>query len=153
MAECTNFYDAFKANMDALHLPVPTTLFATLQTSIASVTSIMSTLKTLGPDATIAEVAGATTKLEALSAAGSILACAYLGAVIGSLMVATDVATSCKSGRGANTSIAILQWAARHGLSVHPLVMSQMLRHPEVFAPGPYNNYRMKANMALRGVR
>ncbi len=135
--------------MAALHLPVPTTLFATLQTSLASVTSMMTTLKTLGPNATVAELVGATTRLEMLSVAGSVLASGYIGAVIGSLIVATDAVASCKP--GANATIEITRWAARHGLIVHPLVLTQLLRHPEILAPASYSNFDQRARVALKG--
>ena len=76
--------------MAALHLPVPTTLFATLQTSLASVTSMMTTL-------------------------------------------------------------AIARWAARYGLIIHPLVLTQLLRHPEILAPASYSNFDQRARVALKG--
>lgn len=41
MPKCPTFFEAFQANMTALHMPVPTTLFATLQTSLASVATMM----------------------------------------------------------------------------------------------------------------
>ncbi|WP_244109689.1 hypothetical protein [Burkholderia cenocepacia] len=146
---CSNFSQAFEANMAALHLLVPTTLFATLQTSLASVTSMMTTLKALGPNASVAELAGATTKLEMLGVAGSILASAYIGAVIGSLIVATDSIASCKP--GANATIAITRWADRHGLMLHPLVLTQLLRHPEILEPAPYSNFDQRKRVALKG--
>ncbi|UXU90515.1 hypothetical protein [Burkholderia sp. S-53] len=154
MSQCPTFFEAFQANMTALHMPVPTTLFATLQTSVASVAAMMGVIKTLGADATVAELIGATTKLEAVTVGGSILASFYLGAVVGSLIVATDSAVSCGSGkRGANTSLAVAQWGTRYGLAVHPLVMAQILRHPEVLAPGPHSYLGLKANTAIRGAR
>ncbi|WP_260428067.1 hypothetical protein [Burkholderia sp. Bp8984] len=80
---------------------------------------------------------GATTKLEVATVVGAILASVYLGAVIGSLMVATDAASACGIGkRGTDLSLAVAQWGARHRLAVHPLIMAQILRHPEVLAPG-----------------
>lgn len=91
---CSSFSEAFQANMTALHMPVPTTLFATLQTAVASVSTMMGALKTLGPDAKVAELFGATTKLEVATVVGAILGSVYLGAVIGSLMVATDAASA-----------------------------------------------------------
>jgi hypothetical protein len=151
MQTCPSFSEAFQANMAALRMPIPTTLFATLQSSIASVTSMMTILKTLGANATVAELAVATTKLEKLGIAGSMLASAYLGAVIGSLIVATDAVESC--GKGGSASVAITQWAAGKGLFIHPFVMMQLLRHPEVLAPGPYSNYEQKTRVALRGSR
>ncbi|QTD95261.1 hypothetical protein J4G50_34000 [Burkholderia anthina] len=140
--------------MAALHMPVPTTLFATLQTSVASVSTMTGTLKTLGPDATVGEMLGATTILEKAGVVGSTLASAYLGAIVGSLMVATDSTLACGIGkRNANMSLAVAQWGARYGLYIHPFVMAQILRHPEVLAPGPHSYLGLKANTAIRGAR
>lgn len=90
MAACVSFSRAFQDNMAGLHLPVPTILFATLQTSLASTSAALGALKALGPGATVAELIGATTGLELLTVAGSMLGVFYLGAVVGSLMVATN---------------------------------------------------------------
>ena len=154
MSKCPSFSTAFHANMTALHMPVPTTLFATLQTSIVSVAAMMDVLKTLGADATVGELIGATTKLEGVTIGSSILASIYLGAVIGSLMVATDASLACGVGkRGINMSLAVARWGTRYGLAVHPLVMAQILRHPEVLAPGSHSYLGLKANTAIRGAQ
>ncbi|MCA8092816.1 hypothetical protein LGM65_18310 [Burkholderia anthina] len=151
---CTSFSQAFQDNMNALHMPVPATLFATLQTSLASVGSMMGALKALGANVTVAELIGATTKLEMVTVGTSILGSIYLGAVIGSLMVATDASLACGIGKSnANTSLAVAQWGARYGLAIHPLVMAQILRHPEVLVPGPHSYLGLKTNTAIRGAR
>ncbi|WP_230943805.1 hypothetical protein [Burkholderia anthina] len=152
--EMSEFSAAFHANMTALHMPVPTTLFATLQTSIVSVAAMMDVLKTLGADATVGELIGATTKLEGVTIGSSILASIYLGAVIGSLMVATDASSACGVGkRGINMSLAVARWGTRYGLAVHPWVMAQILRHPEVLAPGSHSYLGLKASTAIRGAQ
>ncbi|QND98313.1 hypothetical protein SY91_05770 [Burkholderia cenocepacia] len=154
MSKCPSFSTAFHANMTALHMPVPTTVFAILQTSIASVAAMMSVLKTLGADATVGELIGATTKLEVVTIGSSILGSIYLGAIIGSLMVATDASLACAVGkRGTNMSLAVARWGTRYGLAIHPLVMAQILRHPEVLAPGSHSYLGPKANTAIRGAR
>ncbi len=151
MATCVSFSKAFQDNMAALRLPVPATLFSTLQTSIASVSAALGVLKALGPGATVAELIGATTGLELLSVAGSMLGVFYLGAVVGSLMVATGAAAECKDPRGRQSSVAIAAWGASMGLSVPPFVIAHMLRHPEVFAPAFHNGYGMRAKLVTRG--
>ncbi|WP_244100003.1 hypothetical protein [Burkholderia anthina] len=149
-----DFFEAFQANMTALHMPVPTTLFATLQTSLASDATMMGAIKSLGANATVGELLGATTKLEIATVGTAILGSAYLGAVIGSLMVATDASLSCGPGKGnTNLSMAVAQWGAKYGLAVHPLVMAQILRHPEVVAPGPHSYLGLKLNTAMRGAQ
>ncbi len=115
---------------------------------------MMGILKTLGADATVGELIGATTKLEVVTVGSSILGSIYLGAVIGSLMVATDASLACGIGRrGTNMSLAVAQWGTRYGLAVHPFVMAQILRHPEVLAPGPHSYLGLKANTAIRGAQ
>ncbi|WP_241020707.1 hypothetical protein [Burkholderia sp. Ac-20344] len=85
---------------------------------------------------------------------GAILGSVYLGAVIGSLMVATDAASACGIGKhGSNLSLAVAQWGARYRLAIHPLIMAHILRHPEVLAPGPHSYLGLKANTAIRGAR
>lgn len=154
MSKCPSFFEAFHTNMTALHMPVPTTLFATLQTSVASVAAMMGVLKTLGADATVGELIGATTKLEVVTLGSSILGSIYLGAVVGSLMVATDGSLACGAGKhGTNMSLTVAQWGTRYGLAVHPLVVAQILRHPEVLAPGSHSYLGLKANTAIRGAR
>ncbi|MCA8095409.1 hypothetical protein LGM65_31835 [Burkholderia anthina] len=68
---------------------------------------------------------GATTILEKAGVVGSTLASAYLGAIVGSLMVATDSTLAYGIGkRNANMSLAVAQWGARYGLYIHPFVMA-----------------------------
>ncbi len=151
MAACVSFSRAFQDNMACLHLPVPTTLFATLQTSLASTSAALGALKALGPGATVAELIGATTGLELLTIAGSMLGVFYLGAVVGSLMVATNAVAACKDPRGLRSSVAIATWGASMGLAVPPILIAHMLRHPEVLSPTTYNNYGVRARFAPRG--
>ncbi|MDC6126498.1 hypothetical protein PPH41_00510, partial [Burkholderia gladioli] len=91
---CTTFSKAFEQNMVALNMPVPNGLFVTLQTAIGTASTMLGAIKTIGADATVAELVGATTELEALMVAGSILAAGYVGAVIGSLIIAADASLS-----------------------------------------------------------
>lgn len=83
-----NFYDYFKANMNAMGLPCPDSLFADLTTALATIKSIQAAI-TVGGNVTIAELIGAGTLSEGLAVAGGVAASFYLGACIGSLAVAT----------------------------------------------------------------
>jgi len=74
--------------MKALGLPVPSSLFDTYQTAVATATTLIGTLATLGKGPTMADIIGATLGLEKLAVAASIGASAYTGAVIGSIAVA-----------------------------------------------------------------
>ena len=100
MSQCYNsgdFKKYFNNNMQALGLPVPSTLFDTFQTAIATASTIAGTLATLGKGATIGELIGATVGLEKLTVAASIGAAAYTGAVIGSIAVASGRSLGCGS--------------------------------------------------------
>jgi len=98
MFQCYNdgdFKKYFNENMHALGLPVPAGLFETAETAIASSLAILKTLDTLGKGATMAEVAGATIFLEKAMVLGAIVAAGYVGAVIGSIAVATGRSLGC----------------------------------------------------------
>ncbi|AQP99250.1 hypothetical protein B0W48_05190 [Pseudoalteromonas aliena] len=92
-----DFKKYFTENMKQLGLPVPSTLFDTYQTAIATATTMAGTLATLGKGATVAELIGATIALEKLAIAASISAAAYTGAVIGSIAVASGRSIGCGS--------------------------------------------------------
>ncbi|WP_254699866.1 hypothetical protein [Trinickia violacea] len=108
-------------------------MFATIPSAMATVTAMLRALKDVGQNATVAEMIGATTMLEKLSVVAGIYASYYTGAVIGSLIVATDAAIGCKNGSEA-------QAAARRFFVLNGLVMTEpmrlfFLRHPEVLNP------------------
>jgi hypothetical protein len=92
-----DFKKYFDENMKELGLPVPSTLFGTYQTAVATASTLVGTLKTLGKGATMGELIGATTGLEELAVAASIGAAAYTGAVIGSIAVASGRSLGCGS--------------------------------------------------------
>ena len=98
MSQCYtsgDFKKYFIENMTALGLPVPSSLFDTYQTAVATASTIVATLATLGKGATMAELIGATVGLEKLAVAASIGAAAYTGAVIGSIAVASGRSLGC----------------------------------------------------------
>lgn len=100
MSQCYtsgDFKKYFNENMEELGLPVPSSLFDTYQTAVATVTTLVGTLATLGKGATMAELIGATVGLEKLAVAASIGAAAYTGAVIGSIAVASGRSLGCGS--------------------------------------------------------
>ncbi|WP_244130686.1 hypothetical protein [Burkholderia pyrrocinia] len=122
--------------MDALGLPAPSSLFAAQQTATGTLATILGALKTLGPTATVGELIGATTGLELLAAASAVGASFYVGAVIGSLIVATDASLVCdRHGMAAVAGIRV--WASRRGLAVPQEVYRVIERYPEVLRPMP----------------
>ncbi|AOJ81152.1 hypothetical protein WS86_11360 [Burkholderia savannae] len=121
--------------MEALGLLAPESLFGTVQTATGSLTTILGTLKALGPDATVAELIGATTGLEMLAVVSACGAAFYAGAVVSSLIVATDASITCSNKISATSSVR--QWAARKGVSLPRDVYRAIQMHPEVLRPGP----------------
>lgn len=100
MSQCYNsgdFKKYFNENMKELGLPVPSSLFDTYQTAVATASTLVGTLATLGKGATMGELIGATVGLEKLAVAASIGAAGYTGAVIGSIAVASGRSSGCGS--------------------------------------------------------
>ncbi|MGV2290136.1 hypothetical protein AAHK20_15585 [Trinickia sp. YCB016] len=149
MATCPSFSAAFRRNMEALGLEVPHSLFGTQQAAIGTLTMLLAPLKTLGPNATVAELIGATTGLEALAVVAGLGAAFYVGAVVGSLMVAADEAMVCTNGFQA--SQAAHSWALRHGFALPREVELVLLHHPEILQPSPYR--RVYAERARVGAQ
>ncbi|HCH2580025.1 TPA: hypothetical protein NKS71_001208 [Vibrio parahaemolyticus] len=99
MAACNistgEFSKHFNANMKALGLPVPSTLFDSATAAISNAAIMIEALKKLGRGATVAELIKATTGLEKLKVAGALLASFYVGAVVGSIAVASTKTLGC----------------------------------------------------------
>ncbi|CAE6802871.1 hypothetical protein R75461_05272 [Paraburkholderia nemoris] len=143
---CGDFGKAFTANMNALGLPAPSSLFGSIQAAASNVATMLGALKTLGPGATVAELIGATTALEVLSVVGALSASFYVGACIGSLVVAANAAMKCTSGTAAATARAT---AARVGLVIPDTMLAFIQRHPEVMIDSPSRgNYAFLASRA-----
>ncbi|AKE03965.1 MULTISPECIES: hypothetical protein [Burkholderia] len=134
MVACPGFYTAFRDNMAASGLDAPASLFGTYQTAVGTLTLLLQPLAKLGAGATVAELIGATVGLEKLMVVGALGASFYIGAAIGSLIVAADNAMVCTSGVDARRRGAI--WAARHGLPMPATVSMVLFHHPEVMQPG-----------------
>jgi hypothetical protein len=52
----SDFYKAFKGNMDAMGLPAPASLFSTLTVAIASTSAIANCIAKLGTTVTVSEL-------------------------------------------------------------------------------------------------
>ena len=125
--QVSDFYEYFEENMKGLGLPAPETLFGTLQTAVANATVILSQLEKFGTTVTIGELIGAGTRLEGL---GSIAACSaafYVGAVIGSIAVATGRSLS------GGTSIADVLFTANRFNLNRPWLISSLQRWPGIY--------------------
>lgn len=144
MATCGDFGKAFTENMSALGLPAPSSLFGSIQAAASNIATMLGPLKTLGPSATVAELIGATTALEALSVVGALSASFYVGACIGSLVVAANRSMKCTTASAAATARTT---AARLGLVVPDTMLAFIQRHPEVLIDSPSRgNYAFLAS-------
>ena len=86
----SDFYKYFKENMEALGLmPPPESLFGTQQLAIGTISTILGCIEKFGTKVTVMEVIGAGTRLEQLAVVSAAGAAYYVGALIGSLAVAT----------------------------------------------------------------
>ena len=98
MATCYtsgDFKKYFNENMNALGLTTPSGLFETSEKAIATAILLLTAINQLGKAATMSEIAGATVALEKLAVLGAISAAGYVGAVIGSIAVATGRSMGC----------------------------------------------------------
>ncbi|NMF87310.1 hypothetical protein [Aromatoleum petrolei] len=122
-----DFYRYFKENMDGLGLPAPETLFGSLQATVANATVILSQVDKFGKAVTISELISAGKKIEQLATIGACSAAFYVGAVIGSIAVATGRSLS------GGTSIAdVIFTACRHNLD-RPWLVTTLQRYPDLY--------------------
>ncbi|MDH5327979.1 MAG: hypothetical protein OEZ68_11935 [Gammaproteobacteria bacterium] len=98
MADKT-FGEAFRANMESMGLPVPSTVFGSVSAALGTVGALAGAIAKVGATATVSEIfltvslgAGGTAVAAAIGEVVAVLgACAaafYVGACIGSLLVA-----------------------------------------------------------------
>jgi len=92
-----DFKKYFVENMNELGVAVPVGYFDTYQKAVLTATMLLVTLEKLGIGATIAELVGATSKLEKFLVLGGMGAVGYIGIVIGSIAVASGRSISCGS--------------------------------------------------------
>lgn len=89
-----NFKYYFTQNMQAMGLPAPDELFGTLEKTIGCAYAMSKAIEVYGSRVTIGELIGAGTFSEGLGVVISVGAAYYLGAVIGSIAVATGQSVS-----------------------------------------------------------
>lgn len=138
MATCGDFGKAFTENMSALGLPAPSSLFGSVQAAASNIATM------LGPGATVAELIGATRALAALSVVGALSASFYVGACIGSLIVASNTAMQCTTASAASAARTV---ASKYGLAIPATMLTFIQRHPEVMMDSPpRGNYAFLAS-------
>jgi len=139
----SSFYQYFKENMESMGLPAPQTLFSSVTSAVATATTLLSQVDKFGKHVTIGEILRAGTRLEQLAVIGAYSAAFYVGAVIGSIAVATGRAL----GNGA-TITDVLFTAQTHGLRadwlIHCLYMYPGIYRTDV--PGT-DQYRYRGRL------
>jgi hypothetical protein len=124
----SDFYEYFKENMDALTLPAPESLYGNLMTAVSSAQAILSQIEKYGKKVTLREIAVAGSRLEQLAFVGTLGACYYVGAVIGSMAVATGRTLS-----GGTSLSDVLMSAHQNGL-LRAWLPEELNRSPQIYA-------------------
>ena len=119
-ANMSNFYLYFKQNMDSMGLPAPDSLFGNLERAVASVSTLTAFVDKFGPRVSVGELIGAGSKLEVLGTIAACSAAYYVGAVIGSIAVATG-----RSVAGGVTMAEVLFTANHYNLN-RPWLLTSM---------------------------
>ncbi len=91
----SNFGQYFNENMNAIGLPSSTDLFGSTTLAYANIRELAEAVSLYGRHITLAEVWGASSKLERLRTTGPIIASYYTGAAAGSLSVALGRTLGC----------------------------------------------------------
>jgi hypothetical protein len=126
----SDFYTYFKENMDGLGLPAPESLFGTLQAAVGSASVILGMVDKFGKRVTIGELIGAGTRLEGLAVISACAAAFYVGAVIGSIAIATGRSTA----NGASLAD-VLNAVNKYHFS-RPWLTEVLGRWPGIYKPG-----------------
>jgi hypothetical protein len=124
-----DFYKDFKENMEGLGLPAPETLFGSVQATVGNATVLLSHIDKFGKRVTIGEIIGAGTRLEGLGVVAACSAAFYVGAVIGSLAVATG-----RSLAGGTSMADVLATATKYRLG-RPWLAASLQRWPGIHKP------------------
>jgi hypothetical protein len=120
------FYRYFKENMESMGLQAPETLFGSLASAVETASTIFGQVDTLGKNVTLNEIIGAGSRLEHLAVLGTCSAAFYVGAVVGSIAVATGSS-------GNSTTISDVLFAAKkYGLD------NEWLKNCLMIYPGIY---------------
>lgn len=136
----TTFHRYFKENMEALGLPAPESLFGTLQAAVGNAAIFVTHMDRYGTRITVGELIGAGTRLEKLGTVATLSAAFYVGAVIGSIAVATGRTLS------GGTSIADVLLAARQQGLHRAWLVTALRRWPGTYREVPGRRaYRLLA--------
>jgi hypothetical protein len=123
----SDFYKYFKENMDALGLIAPESLFGSAQLAITTASTLIGLVEKFGKKVTVTEMMGAGIRGEKLIAIGAMSASYYVGAVIGSIAVATGRTLA------GGTSLSDVLLNAQMNRLHRPWLPAIMMRHPEIY--------------------
>lgn len=136
----SDFYLYFKENMDSLGLPAPESLYGTFQAAVGNAVVLLGQLDKFGRKVTVNELNVAGTRLEKLAVVGALPGAFYVGAVIGSIAVATGRAL----GRG--TSLSDVMLLAHQNHLHRPWLQASLQRWPGTYENTPGRHmYRLAA--------
>ena len=144
------FSDCFNGNMQALGLPVPSSLFGTVEKALATIGTIAGAVAKLGTSATLSEViltipgtAVAAGLVEVVAAIGGLRASFYLGACIGSFyMCGLDWLDTTFPVPRAQAS-AVLQ---QNNIYLSDDLWALMDLNPEMLGASPGDDYQSRMN-------
>jgi hypothetical protein len=122
----SEFYKYFKENMDGLGLPTPENLFGTSQSAVSTASTLLGLIDRFGKDKNVGELLSAGTKGGKLAVLSTINASFYVGAVIGSIAVATG------RNLAGGTSLADVLLEAQMNQLHRPWLASILVRHPKI---------------------
>jgi hypothetical protein len=133
----SDFYQRFRQNMEGVGLPAPQSLFGTFQASVGNTAAILGQIDKLGKTVTIGELG---IRLEGLAGIGGCSATYFVGAVIGSLAVATAAS--------AGTSLADVLFTAKKNKLDRKWLPATLQRWPGIYdqkLKASRNNLRSRA--------
>lgn len=125
----SDFYKYFKENMEGLGLPAPESLFGSIQAAAGNAAVLLGLVDKFGKRVTIGALIGAGTRLEGLAVISGCAAAFYVGAVIGSIAVATG--RTLANGTALSD---VLVTARKYNMS-RPWLSSVLQRCPGIYAP------------------
>lgn len=123
----TDFYQYFRENMQSLGLPAPDSLFGSLQMALANAAAFVAHIDKFGRRITVSELMGAGVRTEKLGTVATLSASFYVGAVIGSIAVATGRMLS------GGTTLADVIWDIRSKGLYRPWLAETMRRNPAIY--------------------
>jgi hypothetical protein len=123
----SGWFSYFKENMEALGLPVPTSLYGGQTMVTGALASLVGVQSRFGSTVTVGELLKAGTKADALVVVAGVSASWYLGGAVGSAAVATGRHLACGT-----RMIDAISYAGRNGM-LTPAIQHQLVAHPEIY--------------------